>query len=107
MRARYSYFAFFCIVQLTSFSQGGSFSSKAQKLIGTFSVYHYKPIAINETTSAVTVDLFIKDLESGKETQVTTDGKNNEIKNGWADWVYEEEFSFSSSSMDSPALEVD
>jgi carboxyl-terminal processing protease len=64
LRARYSYFAFFCIVQLTSFSQGGSFSSKAQKLIGTFSVYHYKPIAINETTSAETVDLFIKDLDN-------------------------------------------
>jgi dipeptidyl-peptidase-4 len=38
-------------------------------------------------------NLFIKDLDNGKETQVTTDGKNNEIKNGWADWVYEEEFS--------------
>lgn len=38
-------------------------------------------------------NLFIKDLVSGKETQVTTDGKINEIKNGWADWVYEEEFS--------------
>ena len=38
-------------------------------------------------------NVFIKDLNSGKETQVTTDGKKNEIKNGWADWVYEEEFS--------------
>lgn len=38
-------------------------------------------------------NLFIKDLNAGKETQVTTDGKKNEIKNGWADWVYEEEFS--------------
>ena len=37
-------------------------------------------------------NLFIKDLDSDKETQVTTDGKTNEIKNGWADWVYEEEF---------------
>ena len=63
MRARYLYFAFFCIVQLTSFSQGGSFSSKAQKLIGTFGVFHYKPIAINEVTSGETVDLFVKDLD--------------------------------------------
>lgn len=38
-------------------------------------------------------NIFIKDLISGNETQVTFDGKNNEIKNGWADWVYEEEFS--------------
>lgn len=38
-------------------------------------------------------NLFVKDLVAGKEIQVTTDGKINEIKNGWADWVYEEEFS--------------
>lgn len=38
-------------------------------------------------------NLFIKDLDLNKEIQVTFDGKNNEIKNGWADWVYEEEFS--------------
>lgn len=38
-------------------------------------------------------NIFIKDLDSGTETQVTTDGENNKIKNGWADWVYEEEFS--------------
>lgn len=38
-------------------------------------------------------NLFIKDLDSENESQITIDGKNNEIKNGWADWVYEEEFS--------------
>jgi dipeptidyl-peptidase-4 len=40
-------------------------------------------------------DLFIKDLVSGNETQVTQDGKFNSIINGAPDWVYEEEFSFS------------
>ncbi|MGZ4093416.1 MAG: S9 family peptidase, partial [Bacteroidia bacterium] len=35
----------------------------------------------------------IKDLDNGSETQITTDGENNKIKNGWSDWVYEEEFS--------------
>ncbi|MCX6256765.1 MAG: S9 family peptidase [Bacteroidia bacterium] len=40
-------------------------------------------------------DLFITDLNSGKETQVTADGKKNEIINGAPDWVYEEEFGFS------------
>lgn len=39
-------------------------------------------------------DLFIKDLESGEITQVTTDGEFNRTINGGADWVYEEEFSF-------------
>jgi dipeptidyl-peptidase-4 len=38
-------------------------------------------------------NLFYKNLESGEEVQVTNDGANNKIKNGWADWVYEEEFS--------------
>ncbi len=39
-------------------------------------------------------NLFIKDLETGNEKQVTTDGKNNFIINGITDWVYEEEFGF-------------
>jgi dipeptidyl-peptidase 4 len=38
-------------------------------------------------------NLFIKDLEKNIETAVSTDGALNKIKNGWADWVYEEEFS--------------
>ena len=38
-------------------------------------------------------NLFITDLNDYKEMQITFDGKQNEIKNGWADWVYEEEFS--------------
>lgn len=38
-------------------------------------------------------NLFIKNLENGEEIKVTTDGENNKIKNGWGDWVYEEEFS--------------
>ena len=38
-------------------------------------------------------NLFIKDLDSQKEFQITQDGEYNKIKNGWCDWVYEEEFS--------------
>lgn len=37
-------------------------------------------------------NLFWQDLNSGKITQITTDGKKNQILNGLADWVYEEEF---------------
>jgi dipeptidyl-peptidase 4 len=40
-------------------------------------------------------NIFIKDLSSGKETQVTSDGKFNNIINGATDWVHEEEFAFS------------
>lgn len=40
-------------------------------------------------------NFFIKDLVSGKESAITSDGKTNYIINGATDWVYEEEFSFS------------
>lgn len=40
-------------------------------------------------------NLYLFDLATGKTTAVTTDGKWNHIINGNADWVYEEEFSFS------------
>jgi len=39
-------------------------------------------------------DLYIKNLEDGKITRVTNDGRTNEIINGAVDWVYEEEFGF-------------
>lgn len=39
-------------------------------------------------------NLYIKDLKSGKVTQITKDGKENHIINGTTDWVYEEEFAF-------------
>lgn len=38
-------------------------------------------------------NLFVCDLESMQEKQITFDGKFNEIINGTTDWVYEEEFS--------------
>jgi dipeptidyl-peptidase-4 len=37
-------------------------------------------------------NLFYQNLDSGKITQITNDGKKNSIINGLADWVYEEEF---------------
>lgn len=39
-------------------------------------------------------NLYIKNLNTGVETAVTTDGKINSIIYGTTDWVYEEEFSF-------------
>ncbi len=38
-------------------------------------------------------NLFVKDLKSNALYQITTDGAFNEVINGIADWVYEEEFS--------------
>jgi dipeptidyl-peptidase-4 len=39
-------------------------------------------------------NIFITELQTGKETQITTDGKWNKIINGAPDWVYEEEFEY-------------
>lgn len=39
-------------------------------------------------------NIYIKDLDSKKETQVTNDGEKNKVLNGVPDWVYEEEFGF-------------
>jgi len=39
-------------------------------------------------------DIFLLDLESEETLKITHDGKINSIINGVADWVYEEEFSF-------------
>ena len=39
-------------------------------------------------------NIFIKNLESGEENQITFDGQINNVINGATDWVYEEEFSF-------------
>jgi dipeptidyl-peptidase-4 len=39
-------------------------------------------------------NLFVKDLTTDEIVQITNDGVYNEIINGMADWVYEEEFGF-------------
>ncbi len=47
-------------------------------------------------------NIFIKDLNTNKEKQITFDGKFNHIINGGTDWVYEEEFAFTSAFFWSP-----
>jgi len=47
-------------------------------------------------------NLFFTNLASGQETQITSDGKYNEIINGGTDWVYEEEFGFAKAFFWSP-----
>lgn len=62
-------------------------SSNGKQMFPTFSADGKKVAFVRDN------NLFYKNLENGEEVQVTTDGANNKIKNGWADWVYEEEFS--------------
>lgn len=47
-------------------------------------------------------NLYYKDLTSGKEVQITQDGKPNELIHGSTDWVYEEEFAFTKAFWWSP-----
>ncbi|WP_423127828.1 S9 family peptidase [Gaoshiqia sp. Z1-71] len=47
-------------------------------------------------------NLFVKSLKFGTESQVTYNGKKNEVINGLPDWVYEEEFAFSKAFAWSP-----
>ena len=47
-------------------------------------------------------NLYVYRLASGQTVQVTDDGRENHIINGLADWVYEEEFSFSKAWFWSP-----
>lgn len=63
-------------------------SANGKQQLATFSPDGSKVAFVREN------NLFIVSLADGKETQVTTDGKQNEIINGAPDWVYEEEFEF-------------
>ncbi|MDR1859440.1 MAG: S9 family peptidase [Bacteroidales bacterium] len=47
-------------------------------------------------------NLYIKSLKFGTESQVTNDGRFNEVINGIPDWVYEEEFSYNKAFAWSP-----
>ena len=47
-------------------------------------------------------NLFIKNLESDEEIQITFDGEWNKVLNGGTDWVYEEEFAFDKAFFWSP-----
>jgi dipeptidyl-peptidase 4 len=47
-------------------------------------------------------NLFIKNLKFGSESQITWDGKKNNVINGAPDWVYEEEFGFNKAFWWSP-----
>lgn len=64
-------------------------SDKKEQQLATFSPEGSK------VAFAYQNNIFIKDLATGNEIQVSTDGEKNKVLNGIPDWVYEEEFSFS------------
>ncbi len=78
-----SYFVYdFAKQTLTPISENGS------QQLATFSPDGSKVAFVRQN------NLFYTDLLTGKEIQVTIDGKFNNIINGVPDWVYEEEFSY-------------
>jgi dipeptidyl-peptidase 4 len=63
-------------------------SDKGSQRLATFSPKGDKIAFVRDN------NIFIKDLISDKEEQITKDGVVNKIINGLPDWVYEEEFGF-------------
>jgi dipeptidyl-peptidase-4 len=88
---RSSYFVFYRKTKkLTALSNGG----KQQE--ASFSPDGSKVAFVRDN------NIFYKDLISGNEIQVTTDGMHNSIINGLTDWVNEEEFAFTRAFQWSP-----
>jgi dipeptidyl-peptidase-4 len=84
---RYSYFANYYIhdlktgktTPLTNFERGG-------QMLAEFSPDGKKVAFVRDN------NLFVVDLSTMKEQQITQDGVRNKIINGATDWVYEEEY---------------
>ncbi|HBL77703.1 MAG: peptidase S9 [Bacteroidetes bacterium GWF2_42_66] len=71
-------------------------SEKGRQQVATFSPDGERVAFVRDN------NIFIKNLKFGTESQVTRDGKKNEIINGIPDWVYEEEFSMNQAFKWSP-----
>ncbi len=74
-------------------------STKGRQQLATFSPDGERVAFVRDN------NIFVKSLKFGTESQVTFDGKRNEIINGAPDWVYEEEFSFNKAFAWSPSSE--
>ncbi|MCW0482148.1 S9 family peptidase [Gaoshiqia sediminis] len=71
-------------------------SAKGRQQLATFSPDGERVAFVRKN------NLFVKSLKFGTESQVTFDGKKNEIINGAPDWVYEEEFAYNKAFSWSP-----
>lgn len=71
-------------------------TEKVQKLTSSEKKQQYAQLSPAGDKAAFVIDnnLYWVNLETGQETQVTTDGEKGKIINGATDWVYEEEFGF-------------
>jgi len=85
---RHSTSANFYVYDLTT-KKATALSANGKQQEATFSPDGSKVAFVRDN------NLFVKDLTTNAETQITKDGERNKIINGIPDWVYEEEFSFS------------
>jgi dipeptidyl-peptidase-4 len=85
---RHSYLANYYVYDLKTRSSV-FLSEKGKQQLGTFSPDGNKVAFVREN------NLYVFDLETKTEQQLTFDGEHNKIINGAPDWVYEEEFGFS------------
>jgi dipeptidyl-peptidase 4 len=76
-----------CYVYDISAQQLSKLSSNGKQMFATLSPDGTKVAFVRDN------NVFVTDLANMSEQAVTTDGKKNEIINGWGDWVYEEELS--------------
>src|SRR5690606_4931317 len=93
---RHSTKAFYYVLDLQTKKISPVSDKKEKQMYATFSPDGSKVGFIRDN------NLFYTDLNSGEEIQVTHDGKYNQIINGGTDWVYQEEFSFTSAFFWSP-----
>ena len=84
---RYSVWAFYYIYDLKS-GILTPLSENGKQRVAAFSPDDTKIAFVRRN------NIFIKDILSGSEIQITGDGRENEIINGVPDWVNEEEFEF-------------
>jgi dipeptidyl-peptidase-4 len=85
---RHSYRANYHVYDLET-GEAVFLSEKGKQQLGTFSPDVSKVAFVRDN------NLYIFDLATRTERQLTFDGEHNKIINGAPDWVYEEEFAFS------------
>lgn len=92
---RHSYEANFFVYD-TEARSTKAVSEKGKQRYATFNSKADKVAFVREN------NLFVKDLTSNEELQITNDGVANKIINGATDWVYEEEFAIAKAFFWSP-----
>ncbi|MBN2891251.1 MAG: S9 family peptidase [Bacteroidales bacterium] len=92
---RHSFVANFYVYDLTS-KKLTAISENGKQQIASFSPDGQKVAFMRDN------NLYIKDLVSLEEKQITFDGEKNKIINGAPDWVYEEEFGYNQAYQWSP-----